>query len=60
MDIEQRIKALEGSDLQKLLSALNFALSGSTIGEAGAFELLAEIESLAIQVQRAREAEATQ
>ena len=60
MDIEQRIKALERSDLQRLLSTLNFALSGSEIGEAGAFELLAEIESLAIQVQRKREMETTQ
>lgn len=45
MDIEQRIKALETPDLQKLLSTLNFALSGSTIGEAGAFDLLAAVES---------------
>lgn len=49
MDITKRIHDLNTNDLERLLSALNFALSGSSIGEAGAFDLLAEIEAIAIK-----------
>ena len=48
MNIEQRIKDLSNEELERLLKCLNFALSGEA-GEAEAFKLLAEIESLAIQ-----------
>ena len=53
MDIEKRIKDLSNEELERLLKCLNFALSGEA-GEAEAFKLLAEIESLAIQEKDTR------
>ena len=53
MDIEERIKAMSNEELERLLKCLNFALSGEA-GEAGAFKLLAEIESLAIKENDSR------
>ena len=47
MNIEKRIQDLSDKELERLLKCLNFALSGEA-GEAEAFGLLAEIESLAI------------
>ncbi len=58
MDIEERISEMHADDLERLLSTLNFALSGATIGEAGAFDLLAEIEALAIKERKSRVANA--
>ena len=49
MNIEQRIKAMSADELERLLKCLNFTLSGSECGESQAFQLLAEIESLAIK-----------
>ena len=48
MNIEERIKAMSGDELERLLKCLNFALSGEA-GEAEAFKLLAEIEAIAIK-----------
>ena len=48
MDIKKRIQDLSNEELDRLLKCLNFALSGEA-GEAEAFKLLAEIESLAIK-----------
>ena len=56
MDIEKRISELSDAELARLLSALNFTLSGSTIGEAEAFRLLAEIEAKAIKESKERRA----
>ena len=49
MNIEERINAMHDDDLQRLMDTLNFALAGATIGEAEAFDLLAEIEALVIK-----------
>ena len=54
MDIEERIKAMSGEELARLLKCLNFTLSGSECGESQAFQLLAEIESLAIKENDSR------
>ena len=54
MNIEERIKAMSGDELKRLLRCLNFALSGAEVGEAGAFKLLAEIEALAIKENDSR------
>ena len=48
MNIEARIQDLSNEELERLLKCLDFALSGEA-GEAEAFKLLAEIESLAIK-----------
>ena len=55
MDITKRISELSRDDLQRLLKALNFSLSGDTVGEAGTFKLLAEIESIAIKERNRRD-----
>ena len=54
MDIRKRIQDLSNEELDRLLSALKFTLSGSTIGETEAFRLLAEIEAVAIKENKAR------
>lgn len=54
MNIEQRISNLSDDDIQRLLVTLNFALSGDSIGEGAAFDLIAEIEALAIKASEAR------
>ena len=54
MDVEKRIKALSDAELERLLRTLNFSLSGSTIGEAEAFTLMAEIEAIAIKEKNTR------
>ena len=54
MNIEQRISDLSDDDIQRLLVTLNFALSGSEVGEAGAFNLLAEVEAVAIKESETR------
>ena len=43
MDVEQRIQDLSNEELDRLLSVLNVALSGSGIGETEAFGFIAEI-----------------
>lgn len=58
MNVEERISKMHADDLERLLSTLNFALSGSTIGETEAFEFLAEIEALAIKARKSRVANA--
>lgn len=57
MDITKRISDLSRDDLERLLKALNFSLSGDTVGEAGTFALLAEIESIAIKERKSRDTE---
>lgn len=52
--IKARITAMHDEELKRLVDALDFMLSGSTIGEAEAFDLMAEIESVAITEYRAR------
>ena len=54
MNIEERMQAMSGDELERLLRCLNFALSGSDCGESQAFKLLAEIESLAIKERDTR------
>lgn len=54
MDIEQRIKAMHDEELKRLVDSLNFMLSGATIGEAEAFEMMAELEAVAVAEYRAR------
>ena len=54
MDVEQRIQDLSNEALDRLLKVLNFALSGSDIGEGQAFGFIAEIESLAIKEKETR------
>ena len=54
MKIKERITAMHNDDLKRLVDALNFMLSGATIGEAEAFEMMAEIEAIAIAEYRAR------
>ena len=51
---EERITAMHNEELNRLVDALNFMLSGCTIGEEAAFEMMAEIESIAIAEYRAR------
>ena len=58
MDIVKRISELPDAELERLLSALNFTLSGSTIGEAEAFELMAKIEHLANKERTQRKVDA--
>lgn len=58
MDVEERISKMHADDLERLLSALNFALSGATIGETEAFEFLAELEAVAIKEKKSRAANA--
>ena len=57
MNIEERISEMHDDDLGRLLRTLNFSLSGADIGEAGAFNLLAEIEALAIKERDRRNPE---
>ena len=45
MNIEERIQAMSGDELERLLKCLNFTLSGSECGESQAFKFLAEIEA---------------
>ena len=49
MNIEQRIKAMDSAELERLLTCLNFTLSGSDCGASEVFQLLAEIEAIAIK-----------
>ena len=54
MNIEERIKAMSNEELERLLKCLNFTLSGSECGESQAFQLLAEIEAIAIKENDSR------
>ena len=54
MNIEERIQAMSGDDLKRLLKCLNFTLSGSECGESQAFKFLAEIEAIAIKEKDTR------
>ena len=54
MDVEKRIKAMHDEELKRLVDSLNFMLSGATIGEAEAFEMMAELEAVAVAEYRAR------
>lgn len=57
MNIEERISEMHDDDLGRLLRTLNFSLSGAEVGEAGAFDLLAEIEAMAIKERDKRNPE---
>ena len=54
MNIEKRIKDLSSNELDRLLSSLSFLLSGSEIGQAEAFTLMAEIEAIGIKESKKR------
>ena len=54
MNIEERMQAMSGDELERLLRCLNFALSGSDSGDSEAFQLLAEIEAIAIKEKKTR------
>ena len=54
MNVEKRIGDMTNEELDRLLSVLNVALSGSGIGETEAFGFIAEIESLAIKEKDTR------
>ena len=49
MDIETRIQAMSGAELDRVLSCLSVVLSGSGIGATQAFQFIAEIEAIAIK-----------
>ena len=54
MNIEERMQAMSGDELERLLRCLNFTLSGSDCGVSQAFKFLAEIEAFAIKERDTR------
>lgn len=56
MNIQERIESFSDVDLRKFLQGLSDVLSTVDIGEGDAFQLLAEIESVAIKEERSRAA----
>lgn len=54
MNVEERINEMSEDELNRLLQGLSDVLSGLGIGEAEAFQFLAEIESIAINVKNGR------
>ena len=54
MDIKARVKALDDHELQRFVDGYDSVLSGTGIGENEAFQLMAELESIAIAEYRAR------
>ena len=54
MNIEESIKAMSNEELERLLKCLNFTLSGSECGESQTFQLLTEIEAIAIKEKDTR------
>ena len=54
MNIEERMQAMSGDELERLLRCLNFTLSGSDSGVSQAFKFLAEIEAFAIKERDTR------
>lgn len=57
MNIEQRIIGMSDDELDRFLQGLSDVLSGTGIGEAEAFTLIAEIEAIAIKEYRKRNPE---
>ena len=54
MDIKARVRALNDQELTRFVNAFDSPLSGSGIGEGEAFQLMAELEGIAIAEYRAR------
>ena len=54
MDITARIKALDDQELTRFMEAFDSPLSGMGIGEGAAFQLMAELEGIAIAEHKAR------
>ena len=54
MDIKARVRAMDDQELTRFVNAFDPALSGTGIGEGEAFQLMAEIEAIAIAEYRAR------
>lgn len=56
IDIQKRIKAFPDAELDRLLQGLSDVLSTLDIGEAEAWDLLSEIEAIAIKESQSRSA----
>ena len=53
-EVKERLEKMSDDDLRCLLRAINFTLSGDTIGEDDAFQFMAEIEAAAIRISKVR------
>ena len=53
-DITARVKAMDDDELTRFVRAFDSPLSGNGIGEGAAFQLMAEIEGIAIAEYQAR------
>ena len=54
MDIKARVRAMDDQELKRFVESFDSALSGTGIGDGDAFQLMAELESIAIAEYRAR------
>lgn len=54
MDIKARVRAMDDQELTRFVEAFDSPLSGNSIGEGDAFQLMAELEGIAIAEYRAR------
>ena len=54
MDIKARVRAMDDQELTRFVDAFDSVLSGTGIGENEAFQLMAEIEAIAVAEYRAR------
>ena len=54
MDIKARVRAMDDQELTRFVESFDSVLSGTGIGEGDAFQLMAEIEAIAIAEYRAR------
>ena len=54
MDIKARVRAMNDQELTRFVDAFDSVLSGTGIGENEAFQLMAEIEGVAVAEYRAR------
>lgn len=54
LDIAAKVKAMDDQELTRFVKAFDSPLSGNGIGEGTAFQLMAELEGIAIAEYRAR------
>lgn len=54
MDIKAKVKALDDQELTRFVQAFDSPLSGNGIGEGAAFQLMAQLEGIAIAEYQAR------
>ena len=54
MDIKARVRAMDDQELTRFVDSFDSVLSGTGIGEGEAFQLMAEIEAIAIAEYKAR------